>query len=141
MSQSSIYWSALQVPPQRIAVLTDTELNELMRQLLHVQAYRCGCPDASVNTEIRAADGGCDGWSDKPTEDDRWLGRTQTCWQFKAGIAGQPSRLVGEIEKYKKTIPRRTLQQGGRFVVVASGSTARTDERREKLIRSSRGLI
>ena len=138
MSQSSIYWSVLHVPPRRIAALADTELNELMRQLLHVQAYRCGCPDASVNTEIRAADAGCDGWSDKPAEEDRWLGRTQTCWQFKTGRAGEPSRLVGEVEK---KIPRRTLQQGGRFVVVASGSTAGetgTNERREKLIDAAR---
>ena len=137
MSQPSIYWSALQVPPQRIAALADTELNELMRQLLHVQAYRCGCPDASVNTEIRAADAGCDGWSDKPAEEDRWLGRTQTCWQFKTGRAGEPSRLVGEVEK---KIPRRTLQQGGRFVVVASGSTAGEtgrNKRREKLIHAA----
>ena len=137
MSQPSIYWSVLHVPPRRIAALADTELNELMRQLLHVQAYRCGCPDASVNTEIRAADAGCDGWSDKPAEEDRWLGRTDTCWQFKAGRAGEPSRLVGEVEK---KIPRRTLQQGGRFVVVASGSTAGetgTNERREKLIHAA----
>ena len=138
MSPSSIFRSALHVSPQRLALLTDTELNELMRQLLHVQAYRCGCSDASVNAEVRAADDGCDGWSERPAQADRWLGNTATCWQFKAGTAGQPRRLTGEVEKAR---PRRTLQQGGRFVVVASGSTGgkrSTDRRRQTLVAAAR---
>ena len=138
MSPSSTFRSALHVSPQRLALLTDTELNELMRQLLHVQAYRCGCPDASVNPEVRAADDGCDGWSERPAQADRWLGSSATCWQFKAGTAGQPRRLTGEVEKDR---PRRTLQRGGRFVVVASGSTGGkpgTDRRRQTLVEAAR---
>ena len=139
MSPSSIFRSALHVSPQRLALLlTHTDLNELMRQLLHVQAYRCGCPDASVNAEVRAPDDGCDGWSEQPEQADRWLGNTATCWQFKAGTAGQPRRLTGEVEKDR---PRRTLQQGGRFVVVASGSTGGkrgTDRRRQTLVAAAR---
>ena len=55
------------------------------------------------------------------------MGSTDTCWQFKAGKRGEPARLAakdgkpGEIEK---PIPRRTLEQGGRFVLLASGSRA-----------------
>ena len=138
MSPSSIFRSALHVSPQRLARLQDTELNELMRQLLHVQAYRCGCPDVSVNTEAKAADDGCDGWSERPAKADRWLGNSATCWQFKTGTAGQPGKLTGEVEK---ACPRRTLRQGGRFVVVASGSTGGkpgTDRRRKKLVEAAR---
>lgn len=92
-----------------------------MRQLLRAQAYRTGA-DASkviVNTEDKAKDDGCDGWSPKPSQDDPWLGLAETCWQFKAGKAGQPSKLGGEVTK---PIPQKTLRTGGQFILVASGS-------------------
>ena len=138
MSQSGIYRNALQVTALRIATLSDADLNELMGHLLRAQSYRCGCPDASINAQVAAADDGCDGWSAQPAKPDRWLGTTDTCWQFKAGTAGQPARLAGEAEK---PIPRRTLEQGGRFVVVTSGSTSGpsgTHRRRRKLIDDAR---
>ena len=120
MSDTGTYRNALQVSSGRIAALDDTDLNELMGQLLRVQASRCGSPRALVNTETRAADGGCDGWSDRPATPDPWLGSTDTCWQFKSGRSGEPSRLGSEVDK---PIPLETLRDGGRFVVVASGST------------------
>lgn len=124
MSQprSSIYRDALQVSPERIAVMSDEDLNVLMGQLLRAQAYKCGSPlnEIRVNTEGKAKDDGCDGWSAKPATPDDWLGSTDTCWQFKAGSAGEPARLAGEVTK---RIPKETLTSGGRFVVVASGST------------------
>lgn len=126
--------SALQVSSARIAALDGTVLNELMGQLLRAQAYRCGSPRNLVNTEISAPDQGCDGWSDRPVTPDPWLGSAHTCWQFKAGASGQPRRLSAEV---RKPLPLNTLQDGGRFVVVASGSTsgqAGTDRRREQLI-------
>ena len=138
MSQSGIYRNALQVTALRIATLSDADLNELMGHLLGAQSYRCGCPDASINAQVDAADAGCDGWSAQPAKPDRWLGTTDTCWQFKAGTAGQPARLAGEVEK---PIPRRTLEQGGRFVVVTSGSTSGPSgahRRRGKLIDDAR---
>ena len=92
-----------------------------MGELLRAQAYRCGSPRDLVNTETLAADGGCDGWTDRPVTPDPWLGTTATCWQFKSGTAGEPSRLSDEVEK---PIPRKTLRDGGRFVVVASGSNS-----------------
>jgi hypothetical protein len=73
-----------------------------------------------VNAEERAEDEGCDGWSPKPAIQNSWLGESETCWQLKSGTAGQPKKLTGEI---KKPIPSDTLRCGGRFVLVASGST------------------
>ena len=121
MSDSESYRNALEVSPQRIAALDDTDLNELMGQLLRAQASRCGSPRAVVNTETRAADDGCDGWSVRPVTPDPWLGSTDTCWQFKAGRSGEPGRLGSEVNK---PIPLQTLRDGGRFVVVASGSNS-----------------
>ena len=120
--RSSIYQDALKVSPTRISRLSDVELNELMSELLCAHAYRCGAriSEVRVNTDGQAKDDGSDGWSPKPPITDEWFGSTNTCWQFKAGTAGQPSRLKGEI---KKRIPRDTLRAKGRFVVVASGST------------------
>ena len=109
-----------------------------MSRLLRAQAYRCGSPRDLVNTETSAPDEGCDGWSDQPATPDTWLGFTDTCWQFKAGASGQPHRLSAEVEK---PLPLKTLRGGGRFVVVASGSTngrAGTDRRREGLTTAAR---
>lgn len=92
-----------------------------MGQLLRAQASRCGWPRALVNTETRAADDGCDGWSARPATPDPWLGSTDTCWQFKAGRSGEPARVGSEVNK---PIPLNTLRDGGRFVVVASGSNS-----------------
>ncbi len=118
----SIFRDALQVSPERIAAMDDEDLNVLMAQLLRAQAYKCGSAlhEIRVNTQGSAKDDGSDGWSAKPTREDDWLGSTDTCWQFKAGSAGEPARLAGEVVK---RIPQKTLVLGGRFVVVASGST------------------
>ena len=112
----------LRVSQERIARLDDLGLNSLMSELLRAQAYRCGTnvSEIRVNTETKAPDDGCDGWSPRPTADDVWLGSSPTCWQFKAGSAGQPRRLRGEVGK---RLPREVLKDGGRLVVVASGST------------------
>lgn len=118
----SIYRDALQVSPERIAAMGEEDLKELMRQLLKAQAYKCGSPpdELRVSNEVKAKDDGSDGWSASPAVPDKWLGSVATCWQFKAGSAGEPSRLIGEVTK---PIPRETLAAGGRFIVVASGST------------------
>jgi len=41
----------------------------------------------------------------------------KTCWQLKAGAAGEPAELKGEV---LKKIPRATLARGGAYIVVAS---------------------
>ena len=138
MSDAGTYRHALQVSSQRIAALDDTDLNELMGQLLRAQAARCGSPRALVNTETLAADDGCDGWSDRPATPDPWLGSTDTCWQFKSGRSGEPARLGSEVNK---PIPLKTLREGGRFVVVASGSTngERGTRDRKEVLRTAGG--
>lgn len=118
----SVFRDALQVSPERIAYLADADLSEFMVELLRAQAYRCGSPlsEVRVNTEDKAEDGGCDGWTAAPVTKDEWLGETDTCWQFKAGVAGAPARLKGEVSKF---LPNKTLRAGGRFAVVTAGST------------------
>ncbi len=120
-----IYRTALQVSPERIAALDDGDLNELMLDLMKAQAFlaRADVTEIVVNTEGIAKDGGADGASPAPPQPDAWLGDVATTWQFKAGTAGQPSRLKNPSE-VRKPIPRETLEAGGRFVVVASGSTS-----------------
>ena len=82
------------VSPNRIAALSDAGLNTLMRMLFRHQAYIAGLKDNEyiVNTEDKAADEGCDGWTEKPNIPDTWLGNCKTCWQFKVGTAGQPAK-------------------------------------------------
>ena len=118
----SPFRDALQISPERIAHLGDAELSVLMVDLLRAQAHRCGSllSEVRVNTEDKAKDDECDGWTWKPAAKDDWLGETDTCWQLKAGASGTPARLKGEVGK---PLPKKTLEAGGRFVVVASGST------------------
>jgi len=106
-----------------------------MSDLLRAHAYEAhvDVSQIRINAEVKAPDDGCDGWSPKPNASDSWFGSTQTCWQWKAGVSGQPQKLSGEVVK---PIPRATLLAGGRFVVVASGSTsgkAGEDDRLEVL--------
>jgi hypothetical protein len=93
--------TALQVTAARIVAMGENELNALMEMLLEAQARKCGSPlnQIIVNTEEKASDDGCDGWSGKPEKPDDWLGFDETCWQFKSGSAGQPAELRGEILK------------------------------------------
>lgn len=118
----SAFRDALQVSQERIAALGDSDLNRLMAQLFRAQAYKTGLPPgrAFVNTQGNAKDDGSDGWSGRPSKADAWFSDSDTCWQFKAGTAGEPARLAGEVAK---KIPSETLRAGGRFVVVCSGST------------------
>jgi hypothetical protein len=120
--RTSIFRTAMQVSPERIAAMGDTDLTFLMGELLRAQAYKCGSPPSEIriNTDDKAKDDGSDGWSSKGSIPDDWLGSVDTCWQFKAGSAGYPARLAGEVTK---RIPKETLKNGGRFVVVASAST------------------
>ncbi len=135
-ARSSIFRDALQVSPERIAALDEADLSTLMRDLLSAHAHRCNATvsEIRVNTEGLAKDDGSDGWSPTPPASDPWFGATATCWQFKAGSAGEPARLTGEVTK---RIPRETLASGGRFVVVASGSTngKKGEEARLEMVR------
>ena len=118
-----VYRAAFQLPATRIAEMDEHGLNELMLELLRSQANRSGAAvnAVRVNTEVKAKDEGCDGWTPQPTKTDSWLGQVPTCWQFKSGHSGERNKLKGEV---LKRIPRETLTSGGRFVVIASGSVA-----------------
>jgi len=102
----SQFRDALQVSPERIAYLDDAELSELMIELLRAQAHRCGSPlsEIRVNTEDKAKDDGCDGWTAMPATKDDWLGDADTCWQLKSGASGEPARLKGAIGVAEKAI-------------------------------------
>lgn len=122
-SKAEKFRDILQISQDRVANLDDVDLNNLMSDLLSAHAHRCNGTAAEVRTsvEVKAKDDGCDGWTPaSTTAQDHWFGPTPTCWQFKAGSAGIPSRLDGEISK---PIPTSTLRDGSRFVLIASAST------------------
>lgn len=120
------------VSPEQIRILGDSALNALMRNLLIAQAYRCAADVSKVfvNTEDKAADDGCDGWTPAPPNADPWLAAVATCWQFKAGGAGQPGKLTGEVQK---RTPVETLKAGGRFVAVTSRAGGGKKEHKNRL--------
>jgi hypothetical protein len=130
--RQSAFREALQVSPERIAALDEVDLNVLLGDLLRAHAYRCGAKvsEVNVNTEGKAKDDGCDGWSPAPPVVDEWFGPAVTCWQFKARGNGTPANLRGEV---RKRIPRETLKAGGRFVVIASGSKSGPRGERDRL--------
>jgi hypothetical protein len=97
-----------------------------------------GKPRIRVNTEGKAKDGGCYGWSATPTTTDLWLGSANTCWHFKAGSAGGPARLAGEVVK---PIPSETFRSGDRFVVVSSASTNGKKGENDRLSRLKKDAI
>jgi hypothetical protein len=132
MAQGSLFRDALQVSRELIANLDDTKLDALMWDLLraHAQHCRADLSQIRVNTQGKAKDDGCDGSSPKPPSDDEWFGAAETCWQLKAGTAGQRAELAGEVGK---RIPTETLKAGGRFVVVASGSVNGVKGEEERL--------
>jgi len=111
------------VSPERIARLNDIELGELMAQLLKAQSYICGAHVSEVRIESDALlrDDGEDAWTGNPKTPDEWLGDVETCWQLKAGKAGTPTQVKGEVSK---PLAQYTLKKDGRFVLVASGSTS-----------------
>ena len=121
-TNSNAYRTALQVSSIRVASLTDVELGDLVRLLLLAQSHKAHAPveRVIVNTEEKAKDDGCDAWSGAPATPDPWLGDVETCWQLKAGTAGEPAKLKGEA---LKKIPLAALADGKRLVVIASGST------------------
>lgn len=111
-----------------------------MAELLKAQAYVAGANLAqiNINTEERAPDGGADAITPQPQRDDDWLGNRPTCWQFKSGTAGRAACLKGEV---LKDVPRQTLLNGGRYVVVCSASNSGDkglQERKKVLLEEAR---
>lgn len=120
--------------------LTDQTLRDVMRELLVAQAYLDGgdISKVVVNAELKAKDCGADATTPPVSRPSAWLNDTETCWQFKAGGAGAPSRIGGEASK---SVPRQVLAAGGRFVLVASGSAGgqpQIDTRKAALVRQAK---
>jgi hypothetical protein len=90
-----------------------------MSELLRAEVYRSGADVSRVhiNPEVKAGDDGADAETPAGVFKQTWLSDVQTCWQLKAGNAGQSSRLRGEVTKPRVAA---TLKSGGRYVVVAS---------------------
>ncbi len=130
--RASVFYDGLQVTAKHIRQLDDDQLNELMGDLLRAQADRCrsALNELDINSEKYASDDGCDAFSARPLIPDDWLGGEPTCWQFKAGTSGQPAKLKGEIAK---RIPRKTLKEKGRYVVVASNCPSGKKGRGQRL--------
>src|SRR5580765_895992 len=107
MSASSL----LEVNASQIRVLEDHQLRNLMQALLWAEAIRCGANRSQVwvNQELKASDDGGDGESPPHSGPADWMPAQQTCWQTKAGSAGEPARLRGEVVKKN---PRTTLLAG-----------------------------
>ncbi|WP_123784098.1 hypothetical protein [Corallococcus macrosporus] len=123
-------WS---VPYEALKALNDTGLTAVMKELITAEAVlrSADISQISINSEEKAADAGCDAWSPQVPIASAWLGSRETCWQFKAGKSGEPSRLRGEVAK---PVPSSTLANGGRFVLVASGSVNGVAGRRARLL-------
>jgi hypothetical protein len=109
------------VTEELVRHLTDVQLRNLMRDLSIDEAYRSGADVAKViiNAEVKAPDDGADALTPRGMTSHTWLSDTHTCWQLKAGSAGQAAKLKGEV---RKPIAAMTLRSGGRFVLVASGA-------------------
>ena len=109
------------VSPERLKILLDEELNSLMRELLLAETYRCEGDVSKFlpNTEIKAKDKGCDGWSPAVPKPNHWLSAFPICWQFKAGKNGTPAKIKSEVVK---PIPSETLRSGGGFALVSSAA-------------------
>lgn len=120
VSPSARPWT---VSPEAIARMSDVDLKPILRELIWAEARRYGCNpgEVFVNTEDRARDGGADAFTPKPAVPSDWLGTVQTCWQFKSGSAGEPAAIANEV---KEPLPRQTLKDKGRFVLVATSSNS-----------------
>ncbi len=113
-----------------------------MHRLFLGEAYRFEADVSSVvvNAQIKAPDDGQDGFTPAPKKSSIWLGNIETCWQFKSGKEGEPSKLTKEPSKQR---PKEVLASGGRFVVVASGSVNGSkgrESRLKKLLKTAKEL-
>ena len=132
--------SSLRPPPKFFRSLDKEGLHDLMRELFAREGELLGLPASQIHVSdnLDSGDEGCDGSTphhDAPRTD--WIPKVETCWQFKSGKAGQPSKLRGEV---RKSIPRRVLKAGGAYIVVASYASGKKaiDDRLAVLRREAR---
>jgi hypothetical protein len=127
----------LQVSAKEIANLDEVQLRELVFRFCRFETALSKGDTARVlfPSEVKAADDGCDGSTPGNDGSSRWLPAGATCWQLKAGQAGEPGRLRGEITK---AIPREYLLRGDHYALVASGCQGGERQIRKRLAVLSR---
>ena len=114
---------AVRVSAEHLRSLDDCRLRDVMQRLLRGRSPLPRLASAiTVSDNVNAKDEGCDGWSPAHRGRTDWLPGVDTCWQFKSGSAGEPAKLKGEVVK---PIPRRTLEAGGAYIVVASQASGK----------------
>lgn len=108
--------------------LSDDQLRDLMEELIKSEALTCQMKvaDIVIGDQIKATDDGCDGKTPTSDGSSDYLPAEVTCWQFKAGQNGTPSKLKGEV---LKKIPRETLKGGGVYIVIANTSPGEKGEK------------
>ena len=114
-----------------INFLSDTQLTQLLIELLHSEAHKFGIAQSSikVSSNIHAGDGGEDGrisWSGEPENTD-YLPNRLTMFQIKAtqmGPAGYANEIMsnaksGESSELKPKV-EEILDQGGAYIIFTS---------------------
>ena len=102
---------------RKVESLSDKGLEHLMDNLLTEEERLCEVVEGSDHGKTCDKDGGCDYWTYPVSKPSRWLGQHEACWQFKSIAKLPPEFLKKEI---KKEYPQEALENGGRYVFVAS---------------------
>jgi len=131
---------SIEVRPRDIAALDDTQLRDVVSRLCKLQTWLQGGDASKVSFayELKASDLGGDGTTPRNKGGSTWLPASPTCWQLKAGTAGEPAALKGEV---MKPLPRKYLARRGYYVVVAGqylGGLSGLEKRRTVLVSEAR---
>ena len=121
---------------QHVKELDAGSLKSLMDSLIREESRMHGVISPSYKASVTTPDGGRDGLT-FPSEGDRqsrWLGNKKTCWQYKSTQVRSFS--YGDLNKELDNgeLPRKTLMEGGRYVLCLSKfNDVREDKFLEKL--------
>lgn len=90
-------YGPLDLAPADIASLSNARLVQLCHALCRAEASLVGIASKDVlfGAQESAADEGCDGWTPRHDGGSQWIPKGETCWQVKAGTAGQPANKSG----------------------------------------------
>ena len=112
----------------KVETLEGEGLERLMCQLLKEEERLCEVEQLSDHGKTNHADQGCDYWTYPAKNSSSWLGRHQSCWQFKTQKILRPKYLEKEI---KKNLPQKALLGGGKYIFVANKKSGKSQ--REKI--------
>ena len=115
------------IKSENINRLSDTQLTQLLRELLHSEAHKFGIPQSAieVSSNTRAGDGGEDGrisWSGEPENTD-YLPNRLTMFQIKAtqmGPADYANEIMSNAKSGESSVLKpkveEVLDQGGAYI-------------------------